>query len=338
MPLKDVKVTISLSRPAGLIGFGKPLIIGPKTGGQAYKNYSDLTALVADGFAVGSEVYKAAAAVMGQGDNRPQVFAVAAYDSGGTSDALDVLTANYSKDWYFLISTSTVKTEVIELSNYVEGQGRKLFVTRTSSLTDLADLKATGNELTFVMYHSDPDEVAKYPDAAWVGRVGSRTVGTVTWKGQRLVGILPDDLDAAGLQGVHDNGGNAYVTKSGTPVTSEGQVLTGEYIDVIMGNHWVAANIEEQVQALFNSGEKISYTNGGISQIESVVRTVLGIAYRQEIIAEDADGIPLYSTDFPTRAETTAIDRAERILRNAKFTYELAGAIHAAEITGTVSV
>ncbi|ELK38874.1 hypothetical protein D478_27404, partial [Brevibacillus agri BAB-2500] len=71
----DVTVTIDIQRPTPKLGFGKPLIVGTSATGMDYKTYFDLTALKAD-FAEGTEVYKAAFALLNQGDNSPAEFAV----------------------------------------------------------------------------------------------------------------------------------------------------------------------------------------------------------------------------------------------------------------------
>lgn len=334
MPLKDVTVTINLMSPAGLIGFGKPLILGSKAGGAPYKEYSDLKGLVAD-FAETTEVYKAAASLVGQGENSPQSFAVAAYDATSGTPA-ETLQANWDKDWYFLISTETDVAKIKLLADVVEGKGYKLFSTRVDDTIDLATLKAQDYDRTFVIYHSA--ETAKYPDAAFVGARGSLPVGSVTWKFAKLIGITADDIGVSTVDTVDTGGGNVYVMRGGEPRTGEGKVVSGEYIDVIMAKDWVKINVENSVQKLLNNTPKIPFTNSGIAMIEAATINVLRGAFNQGIVATDDDGLPLYSTDFPTREETNPADRASRKLTGAKFSFELAGAVHKAAITGEITV
>lgn len=336
MPLKDVTVSINLLKPAGLIGFGKPFILTSKAGAAAYKEYADLEGVKGD-YPEATEAYKAAAAIFAQA-NPPTTVAIAAFDSGGLDTFDDLLAVNYSKDWYFAIITSDLVADIISVGDYIEANKGKMFAARTDSLADLAEILAKGYDRTFVAYHSDSTELAKYPDAAWVGAAGSQPVGSVTWKFKKLVGITPDDLTPTELLAVHTGGGNAYVTKAGDNVTSEGKVVSGEYIDVIMSKDWVQVNIENSLQKLLNQSSKIPFTNAGIAQLEAATVNILRIGFNQGIIATDADGLPLYSTDFPTRQETEAADRAARQYKGAKFSFELAGAVHEAEITGTISV
>lgn len=337
MPLKDVTVTIDLIKPPGLIGFGIPLVLTGAADGKPYKEYLELDAVKED-YGDDSEAYKAAAAIFEQGDNRPSKVAIAAYDTDLPTGLTDLLDAVYDRDWYFAVITSADASDIIAVGDIIEQRGGKLFAARTGDLADLAAIFSKKYDRTFVLYHSDPAEVAKYPEAAWVGAAGAQPVGSVTWKFKRLVGIATDDLAATELNNVHSAGGNAYVTKAGDDVTSEGKVVSGEYIDVIMAKDWVQVNIEHSVQKLLNQSPKIPYTNAGIAQLEAATINVLRQGYNQGIIAVDADGLPLYSTNFPTREETTPENRAQRRYTGATFTFELAGAVHEATIRGTITV
>lgn len=339
MPIRDVTVTINLQQPAGITGFGKPLILGAKVGGFAYKEYSDLAGLVAD-FNATTEIYKMAAALVGQGANSPSSFAVVAYDNDAESDEepADALEENWDRDWYFLVSTESSVANIQALADVVEGKGFKMFASRVDDTADLATLKAQDYERTFVLYHSDPAEVAKYPDAAWAGARGSVPVGSVTWKFAQLIGITADTIDSAAAQSVNTGGGNVYVMRGGQPRTGEGITVSGEYIDIIMAKDWVQLNIENAVQTLLNNSPKVPYTNAGIGQLEGTVINVLKAGYNQGIIAEDDDGIPLYSTNFPSREQSNPADRSARKYTGATFTFQLAGAVHEATITGTITV
>lgn len=131
----------------------------------------------------------------------------------------DLLPSLFLKDWHFLITTSTVVADIIAIADAVEADKSRQFVARTSNKEDLATIKAKGYKRTFGTYHKT---IENYPDAAWVGAVGSLPVGSVTWKGWTLVGIEPMDIDATELNAIHALGANTYLTRAGTNVTSEG--------------------------------------------------------------------------------------------------------------------
>ncbi|MCZ8518884.1 DUF3383 family protein [Paenibacillus caseinilyticus] len=329
----DVTVIIEIQRPTPKLGFGKPLILGSSAAGHAYKTYLDLPAVLVD-YAASTEEYKAAFALFNQGDDSPREIAIAARRTGGTPETLeDILPGLFTKDWYFLVTTSTNVDDITTIGEAVEQDDTRQFFFRTSSKTDLAAVFAEGFTRTTGFYHTD---VSNYPEAAWIGRTGSADVGSVTWKAKTLTGIQPLDIDATELAAIHALGANTYVTKAGDNVTSEGKTTNGEYIDVIHSKDYVDFNIEYAVQKLINSTDKIPYDDTGIAQIESVVLTVLQRAFNQGMIARDADGIGLYGTDFKSRAEVDPADRADRIYNDGEFWFELAGAIHEARIRGYI--
>ncbi|GBF73054.1 hypothetical protein PA598K_01339 [Paenibacillus sp. 598K] len=337
MSISDVTVTISVQRPTPILGgFGKPLILGASTAGQAFKNYADLDAVRTD-YPSATEEYKAAAALFGQ-RNAPAEVAIACRRTGTDPEALaDYVPQLLQRDWHFLIATTATIADQILIADAVEADRTRQYLTRTSSKADLAEIKAKGYERTAVLYHPT---VTNYPDAAWVGAVGSLPPGSPTWKGWTLFGIAPLDLDATELNEIHALGGNAYVTKAGVNVTSDGRAVSGEFIDLVHSQDYIVQSIKFGIQDLFNRAQdtntKISYDNTGIAQLESVVRTVLQRAYINGMIADGEDGVPLYSTTFPPRS---AVDPAEIAARNypdGQFEFVLAGAIHSAAIRGVI--
>ncbi|MEW9702827.1 DUF3383 family protein [Paenibacillus sp. SI8] len=331
----DVVVVIDIQKPTPKLGFGKPLILGSSTGGKSYKSYADLDAVKAD-YGVSTEEYKAAAAIFAQGDDAPAEIAIYSRKTGSTPELLaDALSALLLQDWYFLISTSATSADVLEIGDAVELDGTRQFFTRSDSKTDLATYKAKKWTRTAVAYHTT---ISNYPEAAWIGKAGSSPVGSVTWKFKTLTGISPVSLNATELNEIHGLAANTYVTKAGDDVTSEGKVVSGEYIDIIHAKDYVCASVEYAVQKLLNAAPKISYDNNGIAQLESTVKTVLQRAFNQGIIAADETGNGLYATDFKSRSEVDAADRASRMYNDGKFSFDLAGAIHQTTIRGTIKV
>ncbi|TCZ76177.1 DUF3383 family protein [Paenibacillus albiflavus] len=332
--ISDVIVVIDVQKPRGRIGFGTPLILGSKSGGKDYKEYSDLDMVEVD-YAKGTDEYKAAEAIFAQGDYAPAKIAITCHNStaAATETLSDRLKSVYDRDWYFLIYTKDTVASIIELADEIEKAKGKIFVARSSSKEEAQTIKDKKYDNTAVFYHTTTNN---YPDAALVGRAGSAPVGSVTWKFKTLAGIQPLDIDATELRAIHDTGAITYVIKSGDNVTSEGKTVSGEYIDVIHSNDFVKFTIEYEVQKLLNNSGKIPYTTQGISLIEGIVKSVLQRANNQGIIANDADGIGLYGTDFKPREAVDPEDRAKRVYREGNFWYELAGAIHGARINGVV--
>lgn len=327
----DVKVRIDLQRPTPKTGLGKPLIIGPAAAATEYKIYYGLDAILKD-FPNTSEVYKAAYALFNQDDDSPESIAVMQYATDGLGDFLPKV---FSKDWYYLVSVSNAVDDVITIGDAVDFDGTREFFTRISSKDDLATIFAKKYKRTAVMYHSN---ITNYPEAAWIGRAGTAEAGSLTWKFKHLNGITPMDIDQTELMEIHALGANTYVTKAGDDVTSEGKTVSGEFIDIIQSEDYLVLNIELAIQKLFNRSPKVRYDNVGISQMEGEVRTVLGRAFINGMIAVSDDGLPLYSTTFKPRSQVDPADREKRVYNDGSFEFELAGAIHQTTIKGLIKL
>ncbi|QAS52807.1 hypothetical protein HLI_11675 [Halobacillus litoralis] len=337
MPLNDFQVNINLQQPLGLVGFGKPLIVGEITGGLAYQEFLTLEAL-AESVEDTSPLYQKAQALLNQ-ENRPERFAVAGYDSAavdGPTTASALVTSLLGNDWYFLITTETDVTEMTAIADVIEGSEAggypKLYSAQVASVDDLTTL-VTEYERSFFAVHPADEHI----DAAHIGENGSKPVGSITWKSKSLTGITPQALTADELTAIEDANGYAYVKKAGQSVTSEGKVLSGEYIDVVHGLDWVVANIENRVQKITNQAGKIPYDDSGIAQLEAGTLSVLKEGFSQGIIADDGNGNGVYSTNFRSSAQSTAEDRKNRVYTGGNFEFQLAGAIHEGKITGSVS-
>ncbi|MEK3963548.1 MULTISPECIES: DUF3383 family protein [unclassified Paenibacillus] len=339
MSISDVTVNIAVLKPTPILGgFGKPLILGSSTAGKEFKDYLDIDAVKTD-YAASTEEYKAAAALFAQ-KNPPAEIAIVSRRTGATPETLtDILPKLFLKDWHFLVTTSTAALDITTIGDAIEADKSRQFFFRTSDKADLATILAKKYTRTYGFYHIAA-EVAKYPEACWIGAAGSLPPGSITWMGWTLTGIAPLDVTATELAAIHALGANTYVTKSGTNVTSECKSGSGDYIDFIHSQDYIVFSIQYAVQDLFNQAQhalqKISYNNTGIAQIESAVRTVLHRSFLNGMIATDDDNVPLYNTTFPPRSQVDPAQVAARNYPDGKFEFVQAGAIHKTAIRGTI--
>lgn len=336
MPLQDVTVTIDIKKPSALIGLGTPLILANKAGESTYKEYLDLDG-IKEALGQDSDGYKLAKQIFAQGDYRPEKVAIATYSTTAEKPitAVAVLEDYFYNDWYFVMLDTGAVTDYKAISDAVEAKSLKMAAHVVDSKEDLAILKAGKYDRTWVIQHNT---IAELPHAALIGQVGSRPVGSLTWKFKTLKFVTPQDLTPTQLNDIHTGGAFAYVTKAGIDQTSEGTLVSGEYIDVIHGKDWIKLNIEQQVQYLFATNPKVAYTDSGIAQIEGAVRTVLEIAGQNGIVATDDADQYLYTIKTKKRNEVLASDRAARKYNGLSFSFELAGAIHEAKIHGEILV
>ena len=337
MPLKDVNITLNIKKAARLTGLGKPLILARKTGASTFTNYAEPED-VAAAFGADSVAHKLATVLLKQGDTSPATLAIATYDpdaNDGPSTAAEALTEHFDKDFYFVTADTQVVAEVKAVADVVEGEGFKLFGTTLTSLADLQTLATNKYDRTFAIVHTT---VGEYPAEALIGGHGSKTVGTITYKDKKLVGITPQDFNAARLGEIETLFGFAYVTKSGDNVTSEGTLLSGEYIDVIHGKDWIKVNGEAAIQKVFTNNDKVGYDDPDIPLLATALENVLIAATTNRIIARDENNRPLYQITIVPRAQTNPADRAARVYKGLSFSLELAGAIHSANVKGDMIV
>lgn len=333
----DVNVTIKLSEAAGRVGFGVPLILISKAASAiAYAEYSDLDELPSAGFAEASTAYKLFK-LMKMQTNKPKTIAVAQV----TGKAADVL-PDYAGKVRQVITVlgETGDSTQAEVAAYVETTEDMLYFPVVSAASGLSAF--VGLDRTFAGVHS-----ADTPDlaAAVVGATAGLDAGSFTYKNIIVKGVTPDALSEAEISTIHNTSRSSSVgygytlqSKAGDIVTTEGKAASGEFLDIVDSFDWIIQNIGYSCQKALNSEPKLPYDNRGIGMLEAATNGVLKAADNMGIIAHDEADVPLFATDFGTRAEADPADRAARVYNLGRFSFELAGAIHTAEINGAVTV
>lgn len=335
MAKNDIVVKITQKQVAGNVGFGVPLIVqGKGAAEKAYAEYGSLDAVLEAGFTADSPVGKQCAKLFIQ-DGRPAKIAVCV----GTGKVTETLNQLKERDFRQIIPIlgagegKDADDTVTQLANYVEAtEDRMLFV----KVSDVSELTAVGKlDRTMAIVYAGSEEGV---EGALVGATAGLTVGSFTYKNIVLRGIEPDLLTDAQIDAIHKAGGICIVRKAGDVVTSEGTVTSGEFTDIIDSKDYVIRSIAYGAQKLLNQSPKLAFNNAGISQLEGVVTNVLKTAAFMGMVAVDDKGVPIYSTHFATRLETSEADQAARTYKGGTFSFELAGAIHYATINGTIEV
>lgn len=333
MPLQDVKITIDVNKPGALSDLGTPLILAYSIAGPvSYTEYADETAIKA---ALGENhsAYKLALVVANQGQYRPDKIAVAIYND--ETDAAAVLRQFYDRDWYFALLDDGTVEQKGALSDVVEGKAFKMIAHQVTTVAEAAQLKVKNYDRT-ILFFSEPEKADEYPHATFVGANGSRTVGSITWKFKDLVGVTPLEDTTKALAAMAENA-NIYINTSGEPKTREGVVVSGEFIDVIHGLDWIIVNGEKAVQAVFNNSPKVAYEDADIATIVAALTDIFELAGRNGIIAQAESGQYQYTINALARSEVIPAERASRQYNGITFKFDLAGAIHGADIAGVVN-
>lgn len=330
MAKNDVIVKITQKQVAGSAGFGIPLIVQSKgTDEKAYGEYSSLDEVMEASFEQDGPVYKQCSKLFMQND-RPASIAICV----GTGTAVETLNQLKDKDFRQVIPILGEEDSTLrELAEYIETTEDKMLFIKVADTSELANIGQLDRTVAIVYAGEDPGV-----EGALVGATAGLTVGSFTYKNMIIKGITPDPFTDAKIKEIHTAGAICIVQKAGDVVTSEGTVMSGEYADIIDSIDYVVRNIAYKSQKIFNAAPKLPFDNRGISQLEAVTISVLKEAYRMGIIAEDDDKLPIYSTDFATRSESSQSDRKERNYKGGRFSFDPAGAIHYSTINGTIEV
>jgi len=243
-------------------------------------------------------------------------------------------------DWYGLVATTRTKADILALAAIIE-TGIKLYITCTGEAdvrngvadTTLLSLKALAYDRTGYLYSAD---YANFPEAAWIGGQLPKNPGSTTWKFKTLVGITPDALSATEFGNIKDNHGNTYETVGGVNIiSSEGTVVSGEYIDIIRGTDWLQVRMQEDLYSLLVNSEKIPFTERGAGAIESKIRRWLATgesdAYNLLVPGESI-------VNMPRVADISEADRLARFFSGITFSAKYAGAVHKIGISGKLTV
>lgn len=243
-------------------------------------------------------------------------------------------------DWYGLINaTPQSKARSLALAAHVETQEKILGVTTfdtdcgdQASTTDIMyALNAAQYFRTYCIYSESQGDHAA---AVWMGNRFPFDPGSSTWAYKPLSGVTVDSLSAGFVSAVKAKSGNVYTTFAGLPVTEEGKMAAGEWIDVIRGRDWLVARIRERVFGLLANAPKVPFTDPGIDQVKAQVAAQLQEGIGNLYLAASPEPI----VTAPLAADVSDANKTARLLPDVAFEATLAGAIHATNISGVLKV
>lgn len=352
----DVTVKLTGAQSAGTLTDNIPLFVMPNAVGNGealtavpYTECTSLDDVVAAGFNTDSKMYKATQLFRSQPD-KPKTFAI----YGGKSLNVTADMADWqNEDWRQLITVDTGSDEIVDIAKAIEPLENKLYfvsisITDANTMTDAAFKEAwlaateglEAYDRTTIMYY---DDSVQTPEAALVGATAALDAGSFTYKNIILKGVPALKLNEARVKIISGADGTAHgltvVKKAGDIVTTDGMTAGGEWIDVVDSFDWIIQHITYDTQKIFNVNKKVPFTNPGVIQLEGATLSVLKTAFDNGMIAPtaDNDAIGDYSTDFTPASDMTSEQRATRHYDGGNFSFTLAGAIHTAEINGTVA-
>ena len=258
-------------------------------------------------------------------------------DAGIAAD-LTAITAE-NPNWYGLGNTFNSKLCAIAAAAYTEANSR-LFIAQSQDTStiltaagngDLVDqIKTNAYANTAGFYHPYP---AVFADFALLGKCLPFTPGSETWKFKTLATVPTFPLTSTQRGNIVARNGNSYESVAGLSVTFNGQVGNGNFIDVTRGLAALQSDILVSVFGTLAGNSKVPYTDPGIGMIEAALRGSLKRYTDKGVLAAS----PAFTVTVPLVANVSAADKTSRTLNNVFFTGKLAGAVHAANIVGSVS-
>lgn len=270
-------------------------------------------------------------------------------DPGIATDMAAIFAAD--NDWFGLLLDSNSEAEVDALAAWIETK-RRLFIGVTADFgckvsattTDvLSDLKALSFFNSAMFYHH---EVGSLAAAGIMGSFLTTLPGTSTVAHKKIPGVAPSDAAANGSLYIQDSedtniqtkNGNTYRTIAGNGNTFPGKVASGDFIDAVRFIHFMYARLQESVIFALQSNPRIPFSDAGIEIIKGAILNPLLSWVRKpyEALSDAKDEAPTVTA--PKAADVDAISRIGRILPNVSFSARYLGAIHAVNITGTVSL
>jgi len=257
-------------------------------------------------------------------------------DAGIAAD-LTAITAE-NPNWYGFGNTFNGKLGGLAAAAYIEANNR-LFICQSQDTStvltaagngDLIDaLKTATYTRSAGFYHPLPSVFA---DFALLGKCLPYTPGSETWKFKTLAGVSAVGLTSTQRTNLTSRNGNSYETVAGLNVTYNGMVASGNFIDITRGLDALTSDLLTSVFGTMVAAAKIPYTDAGIAMIETAVRGALKRGEDRGILTPGSTTVTV-----PTNASVATADKLSRTLNNVFFTAQRAGAIHSANIQGSIS-
>ena len=260
---------------------------------------------------------------------------------------VEVLNAAANTDgWYVACAAGIDATEYEAMAEWTETQNKQFAYTFLTPQDPVSGIFYRSQGWCGLINDDDlPINVPQanaYLHVAAVARCLSFAAGSETWASKRLSAVNPSQFSSTFARNLAEGHSNYIAQIAGRNITQVGQVRAGEWIDIIRGVDWLQNDMKLRILNVFIANAKIAFTNKGITSIHNEINASLAQGQERGVVADneiDEDGniVPGFVIQVPNALNIPAAQRAERILRDCKFSFRPAGAIHAVRIDGTLS-
>lgn len=365
----DLIATVDIDIASPIVddtSFDNLLIMGPAPKGEHTAPdvgaYSDISEVADAGFIVSGEgadpVGVAARVAFAQSPTPTTVYiAIQKETEEGELEepAVTIQRALGMSGWYVLCTAGIDPAKYEDIAAFIETQEKMFCYTEMdffSAGEDDSNQPTVGNVYyrTMGIYgrvktsqaDEDVPEANPYMNVAWVAKWLNYESGSETAAFKTLASVYPSELTTTEMKAIADAKMNYFITVGNKNISMNGMTMAGEWADVIRFRDWLKNDMQVAVVNLFITRPKVPYTDSGIALVQNQMiaslrrgQNVGGIA--EDEFDEDGNTIPGFTTSVPLSSSLTASEKASRKLHNCKFKARLAGAIHFAEITGSLT-
>jgi hypothetical protein len=258
--------------------------------------------------------------------------------TGSYDTDLDAFEAAYSGDnWYCLVSDVRVIADMLDMAAWVETR-RKVCCVQSDdkTLAELGQITTLSRARTMCVVHPTDTEPVDLEGLAYM-LATSPDEGVPSYHDHTLSGCTScdDDYTQAEIDAAIAADGVVYSSLKGIGATSEGFCCDGGYLDRVISGDWLAARVEEGIAQLrldvAARGGRIPFTDAGIAQVASVVRTWLARGVAVGHFRGDEGFAP--EVTVPSVADCTPSTRALTLTARAT----LAGSIYTVTVNIGIS-
>jgi len=252
--------------------------------------------------------------------------------------------------WYVCCPAGVASNKFSSIAGVIEAQEKLFAYPETNLVAGSADALVADTYARTIGVYANPSGTAavdgssinNFIHVAFVAKWLAYQSGSETAAFKQLALVEPSELTASQMTKLDNSGMNYFITVGNRHITMNGKTRNGEWADIIRFRDWLKNDMQVRIVNLFIANPKIPYTDAGIALVQNQMLASLKAGQDAGGIAPDeydelGDLIPAYRTTVPLAASISAADRASRRLTGCKFTARLSGAIHYAEINGTVS-
>lgn len=260
----------------------------------------------------------------------------------GVATDLNAIIAS-QPNWYGLVTVFNSQAYVTGAANWTQGNVRIYTpeVQDTLALTTVGGVGGSADTIdalhtlslsrVMVSYHPIP---AQCMGAAWMGVMLPQNPGSATWKFKTLIGVSFLTFTPTQKTNLRSRQGNSCENVSGLSVTFEGTCGDAEFMDAIVGDDWVAANMQVAIFNVLVGSLKIAFEDSGVAQIQAAIIQILKQAVARKIYAVS----PAFTVTVPAISSLSTANKGTRTIPNITWTATRSGAVHVVNVQGTISL